>query len=96
MKLCMCVGYHDANNVSNFGGDPIKCLKRLKSNYRFTATVFPNAAVCAWSRSISHKNCDRVTAMERHARKTLVNNTRFVNMAAMYISYKYMLLVWPT
>ena len=22
MKLCMNVGYHDANNVSNFGGDP--------------------------------------------------------------------------
>ena len=24
MKLCMYVGYHDANNVSNFGDDPIK------------------------------------------------------------------------
>ena len=23
MKLCMYVGYHDANNVSNFGGDPM-------------------------------------------------------------------------
>ena len=22
MKLCKYVGYHDANNVSNFGGDP--------------------------------------------------------------------------
>ena len=30
MKLCMCVGYHDAKNVTNFGGDPIKFLKRLK------------------------------------------------------------------
>ena len=29
MKLCMCVGYqpHDANNVSNFGSDPIKLKK---------------------------------------------------------------------
>ena len=27
---CMYVGYHDANNVSNFGGDPIKLKKRLK------------------------------------------------------------------
>ena len=27
MKLCMYVGYHDANNVSNFGGDPIKFKK---------------------------------------------------------------------
>ena len=24
MKLCTYVGYHDANNVSNFGGDPIQ------------------------------------------------------------------------
>ena len=24
MKLCMYVGYHDANNVSNFGDDQIK------------------------------------------------------------------------
>ena len=23
MKLCMYVGYHDANNVLNFGGDPV-------------------------------------------------------------------------
>ena len=23
MKLCMYVGYHDTNNVSNFGGDPV-------------------------------------------------------------------------
>ena len=30
MKLCMYVGYHDANNVSNFGGDPIKFLKLKK------------------------------------------------------------------
>ena len=29
MKLCMYVGYHDANNVSNFGGDPIKFKKNL-------------------------------------------------------------------
>ena len=33
MKLCMYVGYHDANNVSNIGGDPVTKLiffKRLK------------------------------------------------------------------
>ena len=22
-ETCMYVGYHDANNVSNFGGDPV-------------------------------------------------------------------------
>ena len=26
MKLCMYVGYHDANNVSNFGGEPVTQL----------------------------------------------------------------------
>ena len=26
MKLCMYVGYHDANNVSNVGGDPVTRL----------------------------------------------------------------------
>ena len=26
MKLCMYVGYHDANNVSNFGDDPVTQL----------------------------------------------------------------------
>ena len=26
MKLCMYVGYHDANNVSDFGGDPVTQL----------------------------------------------------------------------
>ena len=31
MKLCMHVGYHDANNVSNFGGDPVKFNKRFYS-----------------------------------------------------------------
>ena len=26
MKRCMYVGYHDANNVSSFGGDPVTQL----------------------------------------------------------------------
>ena len=33
MKLCMFVGYHDSNNVSNFSDDPVTQLhikKRLK------------------------------------------------------------------
>ena len=28
-KLCMYVGYHDANNVSNFGSDPVTQLKNV-------------------------------------------------------------------
>ena len=31
MKLCMYVGYHDANNVSNFGGAPVTQLNLKKS-----------------------------------------------------------------
>ena len=30
IKLCMYVGYHDANNVSNFGGDPVTQLNLKK------------------------------------------------------------------
>ena len=36
MKLCMCVGYHDANNVSNFGGDPVTQLN-LKKTFLFVS-----------------------------------------------------------
>ena len=43
MKLCMYVGYHDANNVSNFGDDPVTQLnvkKRFKNCLRcFTGTA---------------------------------------------------------
>ena len=30
MKLCLYVGYHTANNVSNFGGDPLTQLHLKK------------------------------------------------------------------
>ena len=30
MKLCMYVGYRDANNVSNFGGHPVTQLNIKK------------------------------------------------------------------
>ena len=30
MKLCMYVGYHDASNVSIFGGDPVTQLNLKK------------------------------------------------------------------
>ena len=35
MKLCMYVGYHDANNVSNFGGDPVTQLNLKKRFWWF-------------------------------------------------------------
>ena len=36
MKLCMYVGYHTANNVSNFGGDPVTQLNLKKIIVLFT------------------------------------------------------------
>ena len=38
MKLCMYVGYHDANIVSNFGGDPVTQL-HFKKFYQFIYAV---------------------------------------------------------
>ena len=35
MKLCMYVGYHDANNVSYFGGDPATQLHFLNVLYYY-------------------------------------------------------------
>ena len=41
IKLCMYVGYHDANNVSNCGGDPVihlnlkKCLNKIICHFAF-------------------------------------------------------------
>ena len=32
MKLCMYVGYHGANNVSNFGGDPVIQLNLINES----------------------------------------------------------------
>ena len=46
MKLYMYVGYHDANNVSNFGGNPVTQLnfkKRFKFNLSF---CIPKYAQC--------------------------------------------------
>ena len=38
MKLCMYVGYHDANNVSIFGGDPVNQLN--KKSFIVLITLF--------------------------------------------------------
>ena len=39
MKLCMYVEYHDANNVLNFGGDPVTQLN-LKERFILLFTLF--------------------------------------------------------
>ena len=38
-KLCRYVGYHDANNVLNFGGDPATQLNLTKRLKRFYAVL---------------------------------------------------------
>ena len=46
MKLCMYVGYHDANNVSNFGGDPVTQLN-FKTFEKFNLSFcIPKYAQC--------------------------------------------------
>ena len=44
MKLCMCVGYHDANNVSNFDGDPVSQLN-LKKRFIVFLSCFTDMAL---------------------------------------------------
>ena len=39
MKLCVYVGYHDANNVSNVGGDPVTQFN-LKKRFIVLFTLF--------------------------------------------------------
>ena len=52
MKLCMYVGYwyHDANNVSNFGGDPVTQLN-LKTFYSIIYAVLRTWRSIAATRS---------------------------------------------
>ena len=54
MKLCMYVGYHDANNVSNVGCDPVTQLNSNKFYtiiYAVLLTVTVSAAVATRSRA---------------------------------------------
>ena len=76
MKLCMYVGYHDANNVSTFGGDPetkLNCKTRFKKVMRYLQRRSSILLESARDRvtSASKTACDRVTSMERPARKTV-------------------------
>ena len=46
MKLCMYVGYHTANKVLHFGGDPVTQLN-LKNVYKFNLSFcIPKYAQC--------------------------------------------------
>ena len=53
MKLCMYVGYHDANNVSNFGGDPVTQLN-LKQFLVFFVCVSLSKDMSPYCSAIHH------------------------------------------
>ena len=48
MKHCMYVGYHDANNVSNCGGDPVSQLILKTLNYKFNLSFCIPKYVQCW------------------------------------------------
>ena len=45
MKLCMYVGYHDANNVSNFGGDPVIQLNLKNVKFFIYAVLWARRSI---------------------------------------------------
>ena len=47
MKRCMYVGYHDAFNVSNFGGDPVTQLNFLNV-YKIVLVILYSKYVPCW------------------------------------------------
>ena len=51
MKLCMYVGYNDANNVSNFGGDTVTQLNLKKTFYSIIYAVLQTWRSIAITRS---------------------------------------------
>ena len=76
MKFCTYVGYHDANNVSNFDCDPVNQLnlKNVKKNSRcFTGTAHHccDAATCFAAVATRSRTC--CWSMEDRRRKSLIN-----------------------
>ena len=45
MKLCMYVGYHDANNMSHFGGDPVTQFNLKKNVLQYYLRCFTDMAL---------------------------------------------------
>ena len=53
MKLCMYVEYHDANNVSNFGGDAVTQLNLKKTFYSIIYAVLRTWRSIAVTRAVT-------------------------------------------
>ena len=64
IKLCMYVGYHDANNVSNFGGDPLTQLHFKKTYSIIYAVLRTWRSIAAAGATQPRADC---RSMEGHA-----------------------------
>ena len=77
MKLCMYVGYHGANNVSNFGGGPVTQLnlkKRFKNCLRcFTGTAHHSRDAATGFAAVATRPRAGCWSMEDRRRKSLIN-----------------------
>ena len=61
MKLCMYVGYHDANNVSNFGSDQVKLKKPFFSIIYAVLRTWRSIAA-----AVATRPCADCSSMEGH------------------------------
>ena len=73
MKLCMHVGYHDANNVSNVGGDPVTQLN-LKNVLYYYLRCFTDMALLSRdavtvSAVVATRSGTDCSSMEDHRRQ---------------------------
>ena len=95
MKLCMCVGYHVANNVSHFGGDPVTRLHFVNVTFKKTAVLRARRTGFAAVPRRSRAGC---WSMEYRRRKSLINwsyqpTTSLVGYTGLSAA---LVLVWPT
>ena len=69
MKLCMYVGYHTANNVSNFGGDAVTqliFLNVLKNVISFTGMALHSRDVVTVSAAVATRSRADCSSREGH------------------------------
>ena len=74
MQLCMYVGYHSANNVSNFGGDPVTQLN-FKNLYSIIYAVLRTWHSIAVMQSQFLRRLLRDHAQTAAVWKTIADNT---------------------
>ena len=71
MKLCMYVEYHEANNVSNFGGDPTIWAVEISFVLRARRTIAVTRPLVFVA--IAMRSRAGCWSMEDRCRKSLIN-----------------------